>query len=76
MKNSSKKMFALVMIVIALICLPFLRAERLAENPETFIDSAKKKPGDPILLEKVEAGYKFYTPCINYSGQRAKNEGC
>lgn len=76
MKNSSKKLLALVVLIIAVTSLTLIKAERKTEKAEPFMNSKGKKSTEPILLEKIQSGYKFYSPCINYSGQLVKNEGC
>ncbi|MBL7930340.1 MAG: hypothetical protein JNL60_00475 [Bacteroidia bacterium] len=76
MKTSSKKLLAFALFIAGLTSLTFLKAEHKPEKKEMLEKSTKNKSVDPVLLEKVKAGYKFYSPCINYSGQLAKNEGC
>ncbi len=39
-------------------------------------ETTATKKNEPILLESIKSGYKFYSPCINYTGKIAKNEGC
>jgi len=80
MKKTSGKFIALTLLIAAIISLTFLKAKNNTEQKDSVIESTSSnkeaKSPAPILLEKIEAGYKFYSPCINYSGEQAKNEGC
>lgn len=63
-------------LLLSLSFIGFGCAKSQADIPSAQPSRAGEKKVQPIRLDSEKSGYKFYSPCINYSGQLAKNDGC
>lgn len=77
MRTAQKKLTILFAATSILLSIMACEKNKLREvGPNSDAAKTQPKTPEPILLESIKSGYKFYSPCINYSGKIAKNEGC